>query len=180
MWPIRGRHVRAAPGLARILMFIVLLASPVVGLAGLSSDPAVPFRAPVAHAQSLPDLQPVSLAVSPPGTMYLGKSYTATFTLRNAGAAPTAGNWVDELWLSTDPTFGGADRYVGNEMWSGGPVAPDGTYTLQVTFTLPSPPPGAWYLLLRADVNNWLAESNNGNNLLAIPVIVEYAPTPTA
>ena len=111
--------------------------------------------------------------------MYIGQSYTATFTVRNAGTAPTAGNWVDELWLSTDQTFDGMDRPVGNEMWSVGPVAPGATYTLHVTFTLPSPAPGAWYLLLRADVNNWLAESNNANNLLAIPVAVDFAPTST-
>ena len=49
-----------------------------------------------------------------------------------------------------------------------------------MTFTLPSPPPGAWYLLLRADVNNWVVESDNGNNLLAIPVAVDYAPVPAA
>jgi hypothetical protein len=100
-----------------------------------------PLRAPATYADGLPDLQPVSLTVSPGGTIYIGKAYTATFTGQNVGSAPTSGTWVDELWLSTDPVYGAGDKFVGDQMWTGGPVAPGATYTLQVTF-VPRQRPG--------------------------------------
>ncbi|MGE3909326.1 MAG: CARDB domain-containing protein [Chloroflexota bacterium] len=165
--------------LARMLALMIALVSQVGGPAGLVLDAATGGRGQVAQAQGLPDLQPQSLSVPlPKGVLFLGQSFTATFTVRNIGDAPISAPWTDELYLSADTVPDGADRYLGGNSWQGGVLAPGAEYTLQITFTVPSTPPGNWYVLLHANVNGNPSESNAANNAIAIPVSVDYAPSP--
>jgi hypothetical protein len=171
--------VRVALRLARMVTLVVMLGNLIGSVMSATVDASLSLRASVVYADGLPDLAPASLSVTAPGgKLLLGQSYTATLTVRNDGTVATAGNWVDELYLSSDTTLDTGDRFVGAAAREGGPLAPGETYTTQVQFVVPSTPPGTWNLLMHVDANGTLAESSNTNNVYTIPVNIDYAPPP--
>ncbi|MCC7369415.1 MAG: hypothetical protein IT306_13390 [Chloroflexi bacterium] len=152
-----------------------------VGLGGPTGavlDGLLGLQPRVAMAQSLPDLRPDSLSVPmPKGQLLLGLTYTATFTVTNVGSAPLSGAWNDALYLANTPNAIASDRYLGG---ADGPgvLAPGASYSNSVTFTVPSAPPGDWYLVLKSNLTADLTEASFANNSLAIPVSVDYPPLP--
>lgn len=133
--------------------------------------------ASVALAQGMADLHPLSLTVpAPNNTLWLGQSYTASFTIENRGSGSASGSWVDELYLSANPTYESTDQVIGTLTYTGPPLAPTASYAAQVSFITPSTPPGSYYVLVRTNVTDTVAEATLSNNVLAIPVSVGYPP----
>ncbi len=142
-----------------------------------SGSTAGPLGVPVAYAAVAPDLQPQSLsAPTLSGIYYLSNTYTASLTITNTGDDVTAGTWIDELFLSTDPTYDPADRYVTGLTYNGPALNPGDSYTVQLPFNVTSTMPGDYYLIGKTGTGASNPEPNRANDAIAIPVTIDYLP----
>jgi subtilase family serine protease len=126
-----------------------------------------------------PDLVPTALGG--PMTGDVGHQISVSFTVTNQGTATADPNWIDQLWLSSDPVFGG-DTLLAN-ISRATALAVNDTYSVTRTPTLPNVPPGTYYLLLRTDGTSQVYEGGADANNDAAPVpITVHTPdlVPTA
>ncbi len=95
-----------------------------------------------------------------------GQSATLTYTVNNQGSNPALGSWRDSVYLSTDDVWDIGDVLFGSVQHNG-PVAGGSSYTENVSAALPGLTPGSYRVIVRSDILNTVAESNEGNNLSA-------------
>src|SRR5688572_2319712 len=124
----------------------IRLLSLVVATIVLGALPIQPGTPPsLGLARGVADLHRLSLPVpAPNNTLLLGQSYTASFTIENRGSASASGSWVDELYLSANPTYESTDQVIGTLTHTGPPLAPTAGYAAQLSFITPSTPPGSY------------------------------------
>ncbi len=133
---------------------------------------------PVSFTVLPPDLAPIDLQVPALITGSPNPTVTVVWGITNQGIGPaTMGNsvWSDTLYLSRNATLDNSDAVL----ISDGPrvaVPAGGNYWRTNTFRLPVVTSGNYYLILKADANNWLFESDESNNTLSVPVRVEILP----
>ena len=122
---------------------------------------------------TVPDL--VVTAATAPIAVTVGSSTEISWTVLNLGDVQATHSWYDRIYLSNDQTLDGSDTQVAtfNSGTSGTPVAPGDTYNLTQTVTIPNTALGNRYLLFVADADNNQYETNEGNNIKAIPVEVK-------
>lgn len=118
------------------------------------------------NVQLAPPVDLVAGSVSVPEQATLGAAMAVSYTVSNASSFEALGSWRDVLYLSTDDIFDSGDIYFGAADISG-PVAGGGSYSRTVTAALPGVDPGAYRLIVRSDVRNVIAESDETNNLSA-------------
>jgi cysteine-rich repeat protein len=127
-------------------------------------------------AAAAPDLTPTTLSIpasSPPAS-----SISVSWTILNQGTTQSGG-WVDRLYLSTDATFGGGDQFLVGDSQSV-PLAPGATRNPGGSANLPNVPGGNYYVLIVTDADGANAESDETNNVLAMPITITQADlTPT-
>ena len=143
-------------------------ASRVPGDCDGSSTPPPPPPPPAAH----PDL--VSRALSAPNTGTVGQSLSVLTTIANIGTGTAPGSTA-RLYLSTDRSVSAGDAALGSitvPSLTGG-----ATHSGTITVTLPTVTAGAYLLLVRADDAGAVAESDEANNVLAIPITIATAPS---
>ncbi|HJQ85801.1 MAG TPA: CARDB domain-containing protein, partial [Candidatus Binatia bacterium] len=118
-----------------------------------------------------PDLVPTDF--TGPATGAAGGQITVSFTVKNQGTASASPTWTDQLVFSSDTAIGG-DTVLSNVAHTTA-VAANATYSASRTPTLPNVPPGTYYLLLRVDLLNQVAEgAGESNNVAAaIPIVVQ-------
>lgn len=130
------------------------------------------------------DLAPTVLTIS--DNVIAGEPFTIDWTVKNQGnsAVPDWSVWSDEVLLSNDQTPSDDDLYLGSQWHTEQAVGAGATYSVTlVDQPMPlSVPAGNYYLLLKADNYNIVAETNEDNNLLAAPITVtapdiDLAPT---
>ncbi|HVX64067.1 MAG TPA: CARDB domain-containing protein, partial [Pirellulales bacterium] len=100
-----------------------------------------------------------------------GQAIDVSYTVENLGSTAAASRWTDGIYLSSQPTFDSSAISLG--YYPGGArnaLAGGGSYTVTQSLTLPSYPAGAAYLLVRTDRYADQSETNETNNLLAIPI----------
>ncbi|NCT62651.1 MAG: hypothetical protein GPJ03_06150, partial [Microcystis aeruginosa G13-01] len=92
-------------------------------------------------------------------------------TGKNDGSGTTVSNWYDRVVFSKNNIYGDSDDiYLTEQLISssnGLPLEPNETYTASRTVTLPSSVVSNGYLLVRTDVYNNQAESNENDNVYA-------------
>jgi subtilase family serine protease len=118
------------------------------------------------------DLQPEVKAFS-------GDGSAIRYTIHNRGANPVRGSWQDALYLSSDPIVDRNDLLIGYQSVSPATELPPGG-ALEVVYDkeLPAVKPGHYFLLVRADLFNYIAETDISNNTAAsaIPVYIDNIP----
>ena len=110
-----------------------------------------------------------------PDTILLGENVTLSWDVLNQGVVNASADWYDRVYLSDDETLDGSDQQIAIR-WSGSdtPLAPNDTYSANVTVTVPNNATlGHRFLLFVADSSNSQAETDETNNLVAIPVTVD-------
>lgn len=121
----------------------------------------------------LPDL--VVDSVTPiQSVIEAGKPTTISWTLRNQGGAATNTSWYDQIYLSTDTTFGSGDISLG-AYWNNTQIAAGGTLERSVNLTIPTSRTGTWYLIVVTDTYDYVEEytaENNNNGASTSPVTV--------
>ncbi len=121
----------------------------------------------------LPDLTVEDPSVTPAGPLTPGQAITTAATLRNEGEA-TAGFSPDLFYaLSTDPVWDGpfADIVLSIDQVENG-LRPGQAARLSDTSVVPAVAPGAYYVLFVADASGSVTESDETNNVAAVPVTI--------
>ena len=136
---------------------------------------------PVTVDAPLPDLAPVSIQLptmmtSPP-TPALGIVYAVTN--QGKGLAVPWDTWLDQMYLSQTNVLDGSEVPIG-WFYEQTPVLPGSAYTRTNLIHLPVYQSGSYYLLLRVDSYNYLPESDEGNNVLAVPITFDIVPSDVA
>lgn len=117
-----------------------------------------------------PDLVPAEIQAPP--ILWIGQSGGVQWRVDNIGDQDAAGTWQDCVYLSSDTSYSPDDVALACPPGRT-PLRAGGKYTQDVSFTVPSVAPGPYFLLAVADVDQTLAESNEGNNISsAVPVDV--------
>jgi subtilase family serine protease len=120
----------------------------------------------------VPDLT-ISGATAPESGA-LGGTIDVSWTVANQGAVTAPADWRDRIYISTNATWDASDTLVTSEsIASQTPLAVASNYTINRSITLPNQAPvGSGYLLFRANANSAQGESNETNNVVAIPFTV--------
>jgi subtilase family serine protease len=116
-----------------------------------------------------PDL--VVTSISAPDTAVVNDTISVTWTVTNQGVGSAPANWSDSFYLSTDQTLSTSDLNLTSVLITNQtPLASGGSYTMTRNVSLPSVGPGDLYLLVVADRNNAQGESDETNNVSAVPI----------
>lgn len=102
-------------------------------------------------------------------TLSAGASSDLSFTLGNNGNAAAAAQKT-YFYLSTDTEYDAGDSEVGCQYVSGIAAMSNAPYT--TTVQIPSTTTGTYYLLLVADGEEQVAESDEDNNVAYIPITI--------
>ncbi len=122
-----------------------------------------------------PDL--VVSAPAAPASARLGDTIPIAFTVTNQGAGQAAGNWTDSLYLSDTPTLDGTATPVASIPHTGLVPASGGSYTVSQDVLLPGHTAiGSRYLLFVADSGYDRPESDETNNVTALPITLLGRP----
>lgn len=124
--------------------------------------------APTELQSELPDLRVNSIQA--PASASLGSQITVDWTAQNFGSPINSQSWVDRVYLSSDATFSFGDVPIGGSLLNQS-LGTNGTYSRQVTATIPNLPVGNYYLIVVSDADGNVAEGiNDNNNATAIPI----------
>ena len=119
-----------------------------------------------------PDLLLTQIGASP-SSVAAGGNLSLTASIANQGAGPAASSAVG-YYLSTNRLLDASDRLLG--ISAGAALGTGLNDTRQLTATVPANVPvGAYYVLFVADPLNAEAETDETNNLAALPVTVTQA-----
>ena len=101
-----------------------------------------------------------------------------SFTVANGGASAAQPAWYDRVYLSSDAVLDGSDQ----NLWApyrGSVVAADGSYTPSATLTTSTGTAvGTYYVIVVADSDGYLAETDNNNNARVSASQVTLSPRP--
>lgn len=115
----------------------------------------------IAISVTVPDLASTALTI--PDTVTAGQLVTVTWTVANQGPGTAYPGWVDRFYLSTDDVWDEDDTPIGEFGWEEA-VSSQESYSQTQTVRIPGEPPGDYYLILRADADNFFIESDETNN----------------
>ncbi len=132
----------------------------------VSATPSGPTNPPTK------DLVIVGLATSN-GTVAVGGSLTVSYSVRNQGTATVTETYTDRLYLSSNLTIDAGDVLLGASHGHTADLAANALHAHSQTVTIPPTlPPGSYHLLVEADALGTVTESNDVNNVTAIPLTV--------
>ncbi|OFY86520.1 MAG: hypothetical protein A3F72_06410 [Bacteroidetes bacterium RIFCSPLOWO2_12_FULL_35_15] len=123
---------------------------------------------PITIAPSFVDLTITS--PSNPATATAGNSIATSCYIYNSGNLSATYSNVG-YYLSTDAVFDAGDTYL--SYYSGSSLSAGASSYKSISLTIPlSTPNGNYYILYYADYSNQVTESNEGNNVIAIPITI--------
>ncbi len=93
-------------------------------------------------------------------------------TIKNLGTDAAPAPWHDAVYLSRDDVFTRDDRKL-TEIQQTLPLAGGDSYFLDIEVSLPLVPAGDFYLIVRTDDGNQVAETNERNNELGATVHIK-------
>jgi len=132
------------------------------------------------HLTPPPDLEVV--AVNAPSSAVAGHPFNVSYTVGNFGATGTPNDrWTDAFFLSSDDHLDlNADIHLADRMvkFTGDPcgLAPEGTYSQEITLTPSVKTKGAFHLFVMVDRYDQVFELDNVNNISHFPINVESRP----
>jgi hypothetical protein len=116
-----------------------------------------------------PDLVP--MAVTAPASVSTQEADPVSWTVKNQGTASASGAWTDTLYLSPSSTCCVSATSLASVSVSPGTPA-GASYTQTQTVTIPNVAAGGYYLIISTDAGNTRAETDEGNNQLAVALAV--------
>ena len=104
----------------------------------------------------------------------LGETIKLSWTVENTGTGrTTSGFWYDEIYLSDDEIYDSSDTFISQFVPPTIPLGAGETYNMTQNITIRSSAAGGnRFLLVWTDRYNHQVESNNDDNILAIPLEV--------
>ncbi len=112
-----------------------------------------------------PDLAPQSITLPPVGEV--GKEVSVTYTVQDltATAVPASYEWYDNVYLSPDGQL--ADATLLGTVQNTGGVAGNASYQATLTAVIPAIGTGPYQVIVVADAQDIVPDSNRANNTLA-------------
>lgn len=110
-----------------------------------------------------------------PDTLMTSENVILKFTTKNVGEWDAVQS-TTRVYLSADKSFNNSDTEL--SMQSVVAIKKGATVTNTATLNIADRNVGSWYILLRTDANGNNSESNESNNVTAIPVTVLQSPLP--
>ena len=106
-----------------------------------------------------------------PSTAFVGETVELSWTVANQGGVAASTDWYDGVYISDDDTFDNTDTFV-TDQWIGSqiPLEAGDSYTLTETVTIPETAIGSRYLLFVTDEYNYQSETNETDNVYALPI----------
>ncbi len=101
-----------------------------------------------------------------PANALAGQNATLQFTIHNDGSNAAQGSWYDSIYFSSDSIWDIGDTLFGRVQHQG-VVNGGASYTGSLTAALPGMVPGNYHVIIRSDILNYVAESNENNNARA-------------
>ena len=136
------------------------------GIGGLGEQYVLDVQVIPTGSVSFPNLQ-VATVVPPGGsTITSGQPVTLSYTVQNIGsvATPTS-TWTDRVVISKNTILGDGDDYELGTFAHNGILNSGGSYTTNVTATLPQGVSGPYYVIVQTDfgnnVNEFVLEGDN-------------------
>ncbi|BAY26513.1 peptidase S8/S53 [Calothrix sp. NIES-2100] len=125
-----------------------------------------------------PDLKITELTVPTP-TPFSGQTIPISWTVTNQGSRDTREkNWVDQIYLSRDPSLDKNDQALGFSIHTGS-LTQGGNYSATLNVDLPIGVAGDFYILAVTDAGNGVGEfKDEGNNITATPLSISLATPP--
>ncbi len=126
-----------------------------------------------------PDLRPVSISTA--GSAQLGQSIPISWVDTNSSASPAFSTWNDQVYLSPVSNSLSGASFLAAYAVTNVPLTNGASLTNSTTITLPSPAnlsPGSYFLVVNVDAGNAVAETNENNNLLSVPISLAQPPLP--
>jgi subtilase family serine protease len=120
------------------------------------------------------DLRVTSVDV--PDSAFSGQNMTVNWTVINSGTNATIGSqWTDEIVISLDQIDDPSDRVVGFKLHNGA-INGGASYNESLQVSVPQGITGQYYVFVRTDRHNTVAESNENNNSAADGVVFDLTP----
>lgn len=122
-----------------------------------------------------PDLAVVS--TTSPESANTQQTIDFSYTVQNQGNSNAIVNngdyadWQDNLYFSVDNQWDVSDLWLRSTAHEG-ILSPNSNYTVTETIGIPNVPTGNYYIISVIDYSNGLYESNETNNLLAVPITI--------
>ncbi|MGH7830350.1 MAG: galactose oxidase-like domain-containing protein, partial [Candidatus Binatia bacterium] len=118
------------------------------------------------------DLVIENLALSSSGVA-AGGSTTASYRVANRGAVKVTETYTDRIYLSTNQTYDAADALLGTSHGHTPDLAFNATHAHSQAVAIPgSTAAGNYFILVRGDALGAVVESNELNNVTAVPLTV--------
>ena len=123
-------------------------------------------------ALTAPDITPIALDA--PAAAVIGETIAVSWTGRNDGSVPALGGWRDAIYVSNDDKYSSDDVFLGYQSHSSSStVSAGGTYDASRSVFLNDLTAGDKFLLLRLDYSRQQGETNEDNNVLAVPITLD-------
>jgi len=114
--------------------------------------------------------------VDAPSTAFSGQEMTVSWTVLNNGSNPTIGShWIDEVVLSLDQIDDPTDPVIGSKQHNG-VLNGQTSYNDSLSVFVPQGFTGQYYVFVRTDRRNEVAESNENNNSASDGIIFSLTP----
>lgn len=116
-------------------------------------------------------------SINVPSTVPLSELVTIGWTLKNTGSNAAAGFLEQGVYLSADSVWDAGDALFG--IWTGsmGNIQPNGTANFALTQRISGVETDSLFVIVRADIKNNIAETNDSNNLkVRLPAVRATVP----
>ncbi|MDM4018763.1 Ig-like domain-containing protein [Roseiconus lacunae] len=124
----------------------------------------------------------LDLQDSPVSNVQIGSKFRVSWVTQNVGAFVASGEASDRVWLSADSNLDSGDQLLGSFALSGGnQIHPDGRYSGLLTTSIPltsDSVAGDFYILVQTDSVGRVTESNEQDNVRAVPIRLTLPPLP--
>ena len=110
--------------------------------------------------------------VEAPQNASIDETISLSWTVENIGDVSAFGYWGDEIYLSDDEYFDYNDDYLeyGEREDYTVALASGDSYTISLETTIGNTKTGSRYLLFKTDTYNDLGETDETNNIIAVPI----------
>jgi len=125
----------------------------------------------LAAATAVSDLEATGVSATST-SVQPGQNLTVNYTVKNLGNATSATSWVDAVFLSASGKLDSSAILLGR-VAQAGPLAANGTYNGTLTAALPIMLPGNYTVIVEADSQGLVPDSNRANNVLAATTPVQ-------
>jgi YD repeat-containing protein len=120
-------------------------------------------------AVTTPDL--VAAGLTAPASVRAQQVASLGWTVSNSGSGTAKAPWMDIVYLSSDQTCCAGDTALATVSHTAA-LAPGASYAQTKSVTIPTRPPGNYFLILKVDAGGAVYETNESNNLRVVPLTI--------